>query len=193
MTGADPYAGESGVLINRLGITTVAALRRAEADLTFAAMLRVSVHQVPGAYDLDHLCLFHREIFGSVYDWAGRIRTVNLARTERDLFCQWRFIESHAAGVFAGLTAEDRLAGLSRPRFVARLAHYYAEINAIHPFREGNGRAQRAFLRQLGWEAGWHLAWSELDGEENDRASAAGLHGDEKPLLHMLDRLVRSR
>ncbi|MDP9796980.1 cell filamentation protein [Catenuloplanes nepalensis] len=190
MTEEDPYVEDSGVLINKLGLTSAPALSRAEADLTFAAMLRISVHAVPGDYDLRHLSRFHREIFGAVYEWAGRIRTVNIARTSQDMFCQWRFIESYSAGVFSELAEENRLAGLTRRAFVRRLAHYYAEINAIHPFREGNGRTQRAFLRQLAREAGWRLAWKDLAGPENDRASAAALHGDEEPLVRLLDGLI---
>ncbi|GAA2543764.1 hypothetical protein GCM10010435_10120 [Winogradskya consettensis] len=76
---------------------------------------------------------------------------------------------------------------------MARLAHYYGEINAIHPFRDGNGRAQRAFLGQLAKDAGWRVAWSELDAAENDAASAAALHGDIGPLVAMLDDMVRPR
>jgi cell filamentation protein len=187
----DPYLDADGVLVNRLGITSAAALSRAEADLSFAAMLRLSVRPLPGSYDLHHLREFHRQIFGALYPWAGELRTVDLARTSQDMFCRWRFIESYAAGVFGALAAENLLAGLSRPHFVRRLAHFHGEINAIHPFREGNGRAQRAFLGQLAREAGWRVAWSELDAAENDTASAASLQGDLEPLVTMLDGMVR--
>lgn len=190
MIGEDPYVAD-GVLVNKLGITSAAALSQAEADLTLAALLHLSVHPLPGAYDLDHLRRFHRRIFGAVYAWAGRIRTVDIARTPRDVFCRWPFIESQSAAVFAELAAEGRLAGLTRAAFVARLAHYYGEINAIHPFREGNGRTQRAFLGQLARDAGRWIAWSELDAARNDAASAAALHGDAGLLVLMFEGMVR--
>ncbi|MET8154259.1 Fic/DOC family protein [Actinoplanes sp. NPDC049668] len=183
----------AGVLVNKLGITAAGALSQAEADLSLAAMLRLSVHPLPGAYDLDHLQRFHRQIFGAVYPWAGRLRTVDIARTPQDRFCSWTFIESHSAGVFGDLAAEHLLAGLTRTAFVTRLAHYYGEINAIHPFREGNGRTQRAFLGQLATDRGWRIAWSELEGAVNDQASAAALHGDTTPLMIMLEDIVRPR
>ncbi|WP_212762334.1 Fic family protein [Nocardia uniformis] len=66
-----------------------------------------------------------------------------------------------------------------------------AEVNAIHPFREGNGRAQRAFFGQLAREAGWLIDWSALDPDENVRASRASLRGDNGPLHAMLKRLVQ--
>jgi cell filamentation protein len=76
-----------------------------------------------------------------------------------------------------GLAAENLLTGRTRDAFVARLAHYYGEINAIHPLREGNGRTQRAFLGQLARDAGWRVALSELaKGRERSRVGrrAAG-------------------
>ncbi|WP_305782717.1 Fic/DOC family protein [Symbioplanes lichenis] len=187
----DPYVDRHGVLVNKLGITSASVLSQAEADLSLVALLRLSVHPLPGRYDLDHLRQFHRQIFGVVYPWAGELRTVDLARTENDRFCRWTFLESYAAGVFGELAAERLLTGLPRSNFVARLAHFYGEINALHPFREGNGRTQRAFLGQLAREAGWRIAWSALDATENDQASAASLRGDEEPLLALLDDLVR--
>lgn len=189
--GDDPYSGAGGVLTNKLGLTSAAALSSAEADLSFAALLRLATRPLPGGYDLDHLRAFHRQIFGTVYAWAGELRTVDIARTERDRFCHWAHIESYSSAVFRDLAAERFLAGLPRGAFVTRLAHYYGEINAVHPFREGNGRAQRAFLGQLARDAGWRLAWAGLDRATNDRASAASLHGDLAPLTAMCEDLVR--
>ena len=191
MTNEDPYVDADGVLVNKLGITSAVALSQAEADLSLAAMLRLAVHPLPGSYDLDHLRGFHQRIFGAIYPWAGQLRTVDIARTPQDVFCRWPFIESYSAGVFGDLVDDRMLTGLARNPFVARLGHYYGEINAIHPFREGNGRTQRAFLSQLARDAGWRIAWSELDAAENETASAAALQGDTKLLVDMLEGVVR--
>ena len=75
--------------------------------------------------------------------------------------------------------------------FVGRLAHYLGEVNALHPFREGNGRAQRAFFGQLARNAGFTLAWQHLDPVRNVEASAAIMRGDPEPMREMLDALVR--
>jgi cell filamentation protein len=141
-----PVRDANDVLVNKLGITSAVALSQAEADLSLAAVLHLPVHPLPGSYDLDHLCRFHERIFGAVYAWAGVLRTVDIARTPQDMFCRWPFIESYSAEVFRELSTETMLVGLTRNGFVARLAHYYGEINAVRPFREGNGRSQRAFL-----------------------------------------------
>ncbi|WP_199701744.1 Fic/DOC family protein [Jiangella rhizosphaerae] len=135
-----------------------------------------------------HLQRFHREIFGDLYLWAGEIRTVGIAKT--DPFCLPRYIESYAAGVFGSMAAENHLRGLPRAKFVDRLAHYFAEVNAIHPFREGNGRTQRAFFHQLCRDVGHPIDWSGLRAAENEHASIAALRGDDEPLRRLLDALV---
>ena len=75
--------------------------------------------------------------------------------------------------------------------FVGRLAYYLGEVNALHPFREGNGRAQRAFFAQLAHSTGFTLAWQHLDATRNVEASAAIMRGDPEPMRKMLDALVR--
>lgn len=65
------------------------------------------------------------------------------------MFALPEHIENYAAQVLGQLAAEQHLRGLPREQFAERLTHYCAEINAVHPFREGNGRAQRVFMRQL--------------------------------------------
>jgi cell filamentation protein len=185
----DPYLDSgSGVLRNRLGITDEHRLRQAEADLTLVAIADLTIRSLPGSYDLVHLCDFHREIFGDVYPWAGEIRVVGIARS--DPFCLPQHIEPYSTEVFGALAKERYLRGLTRESFLDRLAHYLAEVNAIHPFREGNGRTQRAFFRQLSQAAGWRLDWSNLDSTENEQASIASLRGDNGPLLRLLDTLV---
>jgi cell filamentation protein len=185
----DPYADPAtGVLRNRLGITDHELLREIEAGRTAVVLARLTVEHLPGAYDLDHLARFHHAIVGRIYPWAGEVRTVAIAKT--DLFCLPQHIESYAADVFGGLAREKHLRGLSRDDFVDRVTHYYAEVNAIHPFREGNGRTQRAFFGQLSRDAERPIDWTGLDGDENIAASIASLRGDNGPLQATLDGLI---
>jgi cell filamentation protein len=185
----DPYIDPvTRVLRNRLGIGRAEELAAAERELTYAAVYRIERRPLPGGYDLDHLCAFHREIFRDIYSWAGQVRTVAIART--DPFALPRHIVSYSAGVFEALAAERQLRGLAFDAFVERLAHYYGEVNAVHPFREGNGRAQRAFFLQLAVDAGWYLPWVRMDPDVNVAASAASLRGDGEPLRAMFAGLV---
>ncbi|MDZ7732493.1 MAG: Fic family protein [Acidimicrobiia bacterium] len=93
------------------------------------------------------------------------------------VFGDWRHVQ-YLDQVFADLTAEDRLEGPVEGRR-RRAAALLGEVNAAHPFRDGNGRTQRAFFRQLLRDAGWSLSWAEVTPEENAHTSAASLNGDD--------------
>jgi hypothetical protein len=100
--------------------------------------VQVTRPPLPGRYDLAHLQAFHRYILGDVYDWAGQLRTVSIAKGS--VFCLPQHLESYAADVFGRLAAAERLRGLARDPFITGLAGFLADVNALHPFREGNGR-----------------------------------------------------
>ncbi|GAB2893382.1 Fic/DOC family protein [Streptomyces mayteni] len=184
----DPYLLPSGALRNRLDITDAVALSEAEADISRARLAILSSRPLPGTYDLAHLQRFHATIFGDVYPWAGELRTIDI--TKWTPFCPARNIRAYADEVFGRLRSASWLRGLSRPVFVKELAALYGDVNALHPFREGNGRAQRAFLAQLANEAGWSLRWSLLSAAENTEASVKSFLGDNGPLELLLDELV---
>lgn len=187
---ADPYVYPgTAVLRNALGIRDEAELRRVEADLTYWRGLRLAVAPPPGCYDLAHLQAFHRALFEGLYDWAGELRTVPIAKPGA-LFCLPEHIETYAADVFGCLARERHLAGLGLERFVDRLAEVFADVNALHPFREGNGRAQRAFFGQLAADAGYRLHWSRVEAERNVEASRAATRGDTGPLRDLLAAIV---
>ena len=173
------------VLRNKLDIRDGTKLQRIEADLCYLRSLRLSSRPIPGEYDLVHLQAFHRYLFEGLYEWAGELRTVPLAKT--DLFCLPEHIESYGNEIFGALADEQHLADLDREAFVDRLTHYLAEVNALHPFREGNGRTQRAFFAQLATNAGYRLDWQLIDPQQNVDASAAAMQGDERPLRRLLD------
>lgn len=188
---ADPYTDPAtGLLRNSLGIIDRDALAAAEADITTARLARLAARPIPGRYDLPHLQAIHKEIFGSIYPWAGQIRTVEIAK-ENTQFCRAGMIHNFAEDVFGRLARKDHhLQGLGREDFVTKLADLYGDINALHPFREGNGRTQRAFLAQLAADAGHRLDWTGMDPERNRLASIASITGPNGPLRMMLADLV---
>jgi cell filamentation protein len=185
----DPYANPvTGVLRNKLGLGTAEELAAAEREITHAALILLSESPVRAAYDLPHLCAIHRRIFGDIYEWAGQIRTVAIAKGSP--FCLPQYIESASADIFRALRGENLLQGLERGPFLDRLTFYLGEVNAVHPFREGNGRTQRAFFEQLARDVGFGLNWQHLDANRNIEASAAIMRGDAEPMRKMLDTLV---
>jgi cell filamentation protein len=186
---ADPYTDAvSGVLINRLGITDAAELAQVEAALTASRLVDLEREALPGGYDLAHLQAFHSRIFGDLYSWSGELRTVPIAKA--GLFCLPQHLRTSGTEIFDRLAQERCLRGLDRLAFVRRLAEFLADVNALHPFREGNGRTQRAFFSQLAHDAGHHIDWVRIDPVENDAASIAAHRGDLEPLRRMLDGLI---
>jgi cell filamentation protein len=175
-------------LRNKLGFDTAEELAAAERDITQAALMLIRDSPVSPTYDLSHLCAIHLKIFGDIYEWAGQVRTVAIAKGSP--FCLPQYIESASADIFRTLRGENFLRGLERGSFLDRLTFYLGEVNAVHPFREGNGRAQRAFFEQLARDAGFVLSWQHLDAARNIEASAAIMRGDAEPMRKMLDPLV---
>jgi cell filamentation protein len=188
-TGEDPYLDPvSGVLRNLLGITDPGELAQVEAALSASRLIDLERRRLPGNYDLDHLRAFHRYILGDVFEWAGELRTVAIAKGS--LFCLPQHLVTAGADVFGRLAAADRLRGLNRGQFIGRTAEFLADVNALHPFREGNGRAQRAFFSQLAHDAGHHIDWIRMDPDRNIASSAAAHQGDLVPLAEMLGDLI---
>jgi cell filamentation protein len=185
----DPYSDPvTGVPYNWLKLRAAAALKAAEREITHAALILLDESPVSPSYDLPHLREIHRRIFGDIYKWAGQIRTVAIAKTA--VFCLPQYVESSAAVIFRELQDEDCLRGMCHDMFVGRLAYYLGEVNALHPFREGNGRAQRAFFRQLARDAGFTVARQHLDPVRNVEASAATMRGDPEPMRELLRSLI---
>jgi cell filamentation protein len=185
----DPYVYPgASTLRNRYGVRDPTDLARREATITAARLAELAERPIFGSYDLAHLQAVHRHIFADVYDWAGEIRTVVIAKD--DLFALPENIVSYLGSVLEKLPAERHLRGLAREQVIDRLTYYLAEINATHPFREGNGRAQRAFVAQLAADAGYRVDWRRLDPQRNIDASRAAHRGDERPLRAILAEIV---
>ena len=178
------YPGTT-VLRNKAGIQDQAALDAFEADATAVRMLELLEQPIPGTYDFAHLCAMHRHLFQDVYEWAGEIRTVDISR-DASRFANASRIESYLVGELRKLPAENWLCGLHPEAFVARLAHYMGEINATHPFREGNGRTQRVYCALLAEKAGYFIDFESVDQARMYHVMIASFNGDAKPLAALL-------
>jgi len=88
------------------------------------------------------------------------------------------------------LERERYLAYSDIERFADRGAYYLGEINAVHPFREGNGRAQREFIRELGIWNGFTIDWTEISREEMLEASICSLRSDNAGLVRILGKAL---
>jgi cell filamentation protein len=181
----DPYLiPGTGTLGNLRGITDHEELARFEFQASFVRLTEVHVVGLPGRFDLDHLCAFHQHIFQDVYSWAGELRTIEIVKDETH-FTLVPFLLSAASDIFDRLSDVD-LRGSEPEVFVATAAELLGDINALHLFREGNGRAQRAFLCELARHAGHHIHWERVDVTRNVEASSASAAGDHWPMHALL-------
>lgn len=160
---------DSDVLINKMDIKDQAKLEEAERRLTMFRMSDLLDTPVRGEFDLNHLRAIHRYLFQDLYFWAGEIRTVDISKSA--VFCKARFIECQAEELFGRLRRENDLAGLEKDQLIRRLAYYFSEINALHPFREGNGRTQREFIRELALKRGYVIRFARISRDEMMEAS----------------------
>lgn len=165
------FDDEHRILRNKLSLTDAAVLEDAIAQLSFARVEELSQNPLKGNFDIPHLRSIHRYIFQDVFPWAGDFREVMTARTGSFGFPPPQFLGPSLDALFNALHAENHLKNLDSDKFTLRCGHYLGELNAIHPFREGNGRAQREFIRTLALNAGHPISWKNLTAEENNEAS----------------------
>ena len=137
----------SFTLRNKFNITNSEELIIAEMEYTSLTIAEIKENPIKGDFNLKHLQDIHQHIFRDVYDWAGELRTVNISKGNP--FCNCMYIEAGAERIFSELKKENYLIGISKLNICDKLAYYLGEINVLHPFREGNGRAQRVMIEYL--------------------------------------------
>ena len=179
---------DSDVLINKLDIKDVNKLHKFERKLTMIRLLELFDNPIKGNFDFKHLKDIHKFIFQDIYDWAGNVRIVDIAKG--NMFCNVKFIDSQAEEIFSNLKEEMYLSGLNEEDFVKRLAYYLSEINALHPFREGNGRTQREFIRLLALKNGYVIKYDRISNDEMIRASQESFLCDYDYMERLFERCV---
>ena len=188
----DPYVYPgTNVLRNLRDIRDPARLSKFEMDMTTARVGELLRNPLGGKFEARHLQAIHGHIFQDVYAWAGQFRTVNMSRSGQFPFALSHQVPQSLDRLTGELHKERHLAGLERPKFANRAAQYLGELNAIHPFRDGNGRTQREFIREL---AGWNrfaLDWSSVPREQMTEASKLSFQlGDNSGLEDILRRAL---
>jgi cell filamentation protein len=158
----DPYLYPgTDVLKNLRGIRDSNILTQFEAESTTRRIVQLIESPVKCQFDAVCLRAIHKHIFQDVYSWAGQFRTVNISKGGHP-FAAAAFIEPALDAVLRKLSEENYMRKTNPPSFARRAGFFLGEINAVHPFREGNGRTQREFIRELGLRAGLSIDWSRI-------------------------------
>lgn len=94
---------------------------------------------------LEQLQWIHRYLFQDVYDWAGKIRTIDMSKGGGSVFQPLHMFSTGVLYAERNLRSDNLLKELSKEMFTERLATHFDNFNTLHPFPEGNGRTQRVF------------------------------------------------
>ena len=172
------------ILRNKLGIRDPAAL--AQTEFEFVAQ-RLEEGAPIAPLTPDGYCALHRHLFQDLYDWAGAYRTANMRHpAQAGFFCKVEFISDQMRQAFVRFRAigpDD----LNAPEtFAASIAGPLGDLNAIHPFREGNGRTMRALIDQIAREHGLRFDQTRIDPVAWNEASRANFMTADPEVLRMM-------
>lgn len=189
-----PPANEGGFyphtscLVNFFSIKDRTKLRRIEALFANVRSAEILTEDPKNTFDFEYLKSIHARLFGDLYPSSGQIRTMTAAK--RTVFSNPEFIESASEDIFSRLRKDRYLKDLEREDFINDLAFYMGEVEALHPFRDGNGRAARLFFYQLILNAGYDLDWSMVDPDRLLEADIAAIDGDYQLLIDVLEEVI---
>lgn len=179
----DPYCYPgTTVLRNIPGLRDAIALEAFEVAMTAQ---RADEPLPTGRMSVSHYRAIHRHLFQDVFEWAGRFRTVRIFK-DGSAFCYPENIEREMRSLFVELKRKQRFAGLSSAHFATTASSFLSTLNAIHPFREGNGRTQTTFLALLAYRAGHPLMLDRLRPDDFLSAMIESFKGNESPLTRQI-------
>ena len=146
---------------NLLGVDKQDDLTQAEALSFFVrnAEIEKGIYTIKGFSKRDFMAI-HHHLFQDIYPFAGKFRDVNLSKGAT-VFCQFQFLDACADSLFKELKIEGNWKTVEIA--AKRLAYFKAELNMLHPFREGNGRTIRIFLAAYAKEKGYMWRYENMD------------------------------
>lgn len=158
------YPG-TNVLKNKLNIRNSNKLFEIEKQIVLVKSYILRQNKIRYTFDKRHFTYLHDFLFSDIYPFAGKFRTENIYKGSFT-FASWEYIESELDRLLKELKSENFLQGLDKENLSKRLAYYLSELNVLHPFREGNGRTIREFIREIAMLAGFTLDLQNTTPEE---------------------------
>lgn len=169
------------VLKNKFHVKDSILLHAYERKYVTIRQVELSESPIKGNFDLKHLQKIHEHLFQDIYTWAGKIREIDIGKVDQlnqELyeFCPSHTIEGYAEDIFGAIKKDNYLKNLDKDEFAKKAARGLGELNKLHPFREGNGRTQREFMRELAANAGWKLSFENISREQMIEASITSMN-----------------
>ena len=161
----DDYYKGTNCLINKFNIQNEEQLARIEAGITLAKTAELERKPICDSFDFEHYKQIHKYLFEDLYEWAGKVRTVDISKKGTN-FTSAENIETIANACFGRLKNQNYFKNIDFDNFIENIVDFYCSTNMLHPFREGNGRTQRIFIAQLIRFCGYDINFSEIDTDE---------------------------
>ncbi|PFG27623.1 Fic/DOC family protein [Corynebacterium renale] len=156
---------ETGTLRNLSGVTDYYVWQDQEAELTSYRAIEIPPEGLGGDTVAEYLKRVHGHLFQDCYSWAGQFRNVPMAKAneifdddEVQEFIDPEHIEAFLATIDGDI---ESLSGLDSDALIETLGTIHAKLNAVHPFRDGNGRTTRFVMTTLAYKHGIDLDWRD--------------------------------
>lgn len=189
---ADCYP-DSTVLINKLDIRDEQTLQYAETFYTTQRIMELENGLKFENVDLKFYTEIHKYIFQDLYSWAGEFRTINISKKGTS-FCPYESLYEIGEAIFDGLKQNNFYIDLPKNELAICVADMFDKINMLHPFREGNGRAEKAFTLALLKNAGYEIDFHNCDKDFLTIATIYSAQGIKEHLINFFkDNIVPVR
>ena len=167
----DYFIRETNVLKNIPCISDRNELEKFERQMSAERLSELYDSNDNFSISKQQLYLIHEYLFQDVYDWAGEIRSVSMGK-QQTVFLEPEKIEIYLTTVFQ--EANQEINSIQNEfEFASFLSNLFYKLNYAHPFREGNGRTIREFLRELVNSMNFDFGSFELDYQKMDPESLA--------------------
>lgn len=179
------------MLVNAFDIRDEDKLKELETVYSLYRLSELQLKEPRDPSDLDVFLDIHRCLLQDVYPFAGKLREEMISKGS-SAFAHPKHLSTQLRQLFEELAEQQYLKGLNKDQFIQKLGHYLAELNALHPFREGNGRTVREFARQLANNAGYRLDWEKIEEPAHIiNAFVDSFNKDNKRLEDLLKEIIQ--
>ena len=186
------YSDKNGVLFNLAEITDNKILIVFES-LKVSKRVEELYEKPIKIKDSESLLKIYFHLFQDVYQWAGQVRTVNISKDGKQFFDGERF-DNAFRYLDTLITDYRKLKKTSKKEIAEKLAEILDNVNYLHPFREGNGRTQREFLRILALEKGFNLNLNPPDNNNiYERYMKGAIDSDVEILTELILELIAEK
>lgn len=189
-----PVASDNGkyensiVLVNYFNIEVHSHLREVERVIVSLRLAEFLTKPLSHKFDFDYLKEIHTQLFSDIFPFAGEVRTCESSK--RTAFCKPQFIDSMQKHIFSKLQADRYLVDKDFESFVNEVAYFFGELEALHPFLDGNGRALRVFFYLLALNAGFEVKWYEVDPDRLLEADICAIECEYQNLIDVLSEAI---